>query len=394
MITPKELIDKTEKSFFKVVSSQLRGETIFPWIIPSNKLLSGTNFSDWKNDLMPLYKHSKSVRGKGYTVDWKEKKINGSRQSVPERIYFESFDDFLFFIGRKKDYEKITTAKHEILDKFPVLEGWANENPNVLLNYYVLWSGLIKVCQYFSVNPPPHHDYYIRELPIEVHSKFIEQNVQVLKKLLDLILPDDWVNKEELDFSSRYMLKKVNIQTQIRILDDALKPYLGYDECALRLDDAAWLQWLPEKVFIIENKACYLSFPKSKNSVALFGEGFKSRITKHIPWLEKTQLFCWFDLDAAGFEMLDSIRQYYPKAKIFLMDEATYLEFEKFAVENSYKKKELLNLSPEEKKLYDFIVSNCKRLEQERISQQYVKLGLAKIGELYPNILNDKENFI
>ncbi|MFX8335643.1 Wadjet anti-phage system protein JetD domain-containing protein, partial [Acinetobacter baumannii] len=76
-----------------------------------------------------------------------------------------------------------------------------------------------------------------------------------------------------------------NVHTQIRVLDDELKPVLGYEECSLPLDDAAWLKWLPEKVFIIENQVCYLTFPKVKNAVAIFGEGFKSRLSRHIPWL-------------------------------------------------------------------------------------------------------------
>jgi len=74
MITPKELLAKSEKIFFKVVSSQLMGEDIFPLVIPANKEISGSNYSDWKNDLVPLHQHSKAVKNKGYSVDWKEKK--------------------------------------------------------------------------------------------------------------------------------------------------------------------------------------------------------------------------------------------------------------------------------------------------------------------------------
>ncbi len=89
---------------------------------------------------------------------------------------------------------------------------------------------------------------FIRELPIEVHSKFIEQTTAVIKKILDVLLPTDWVNTKEKDFSDRYYLKKINVYTQIRILDEELKPYLGYDECTLTLEDAGWLKWLPEHV--------------------------------------------------------------------------------------------------------------------------------------------------
>ncbi|MFZ8310623.1 DUF3322 domain-containing protein, partial [Staphylococcus aureus] len=77
---------------------------------------------------------------------------------------------------------------------------------------------LIKVCRYFYQNNPPHN-LYLRELPIEVHSKFIEDNTAALKKLLDNILPQDWINKSETDFSGRYLVKKPNVYAQIRLLD-------------------------------------------------------------------------------------------------------------------------------------------------------------------------------
>ncbi|NJO24790.1 MAG: hypothetical protein HC867_01875 [Bacteroidia bacterium] len=206
---------------------------------------------------------------------------------------------------------------------FPALTQWAKDNIPFLLNQAGNVPDLLKICRYFYQNKPPHN-LYLRELPIEVHSKFIEDNTAALKKLLDNILPQDWINRSETDFSGRYLIKRPNVYAQIRLLDDSLKHIIGFDELALTIDDSALLNWQPEKVFIIENKACFLSFPKVKNAVAIFGEGFKSRVSKHIPWLANTELYCWFDLDAAGFEMLNIIRQYYPSAMSLLMDEETY----------------------------------------------------------------------
>lgn len=371
MITPKELLAKANKIVFKIIAAHLKGESKFPLLMPSNKQVSGSNFSDWKNDLVPLHQYSKAVRKKGYSVDWKEKNINGTKQSVPAKIYFDAIEDFLHFVEMENEFLKILSARAMLINNFPLIEQWANDNPTVLLNNYSAWPEIIKVCKYFASNQPPH-PYYIRELPIEVHSKFIEQNANLLKKILDLLLPEEWRNIASNDFSERYFLRKVSVYTQIRILDDGLKPHLGYDECSLTLEDAAWIKWVPENVFIIENQICFLTFPKVKNSVAIFGEGFKSRLSKDIPWLNKTNLYCWFDLDTAGFEMLNMIREHYPKASSFLMDEKTYSQFQNFAVDNKGKKKTLPLLSPDEKKIYQFLMDNNKRLEQERICQSYI----------------------
>jgi hypothetical protein len=378
MITPKELLIKSEKLFFKVLSAHYKGESIFPIVIPSNKNISGSNFSDWNNDLIPLFEQSKAAKGKGYTVDWTNKKINGSSQSMPTKIYFESLEDFLYFTHRTQDYQKITEARKCILLNFPTLLDWVNANSALVLENYEQWNDLMKVCKYFTTHTLPH-PFYIRELPIEVHSKFIEQNTALLKKLLDQLLPPDWVKSSETDFSLRYSLKKVQVYTQIRILDDDLKPYLGYDECSLTLDDAAWLKWTPEKVFIIENQTCFLTFPKVKNAVAIFGEGFKSRLSKHLPWLDNTRLICWFDLDAAGFEMLHMIREHYPKSESFLMDLEAYTQFSHFSVTNIRRKSELACLSDKEQECYKFLMENKKRLEQEKITQQYVQYQLYKL---------------
>ncbi len=382
MITPNELFDKSDKLFNKVITAVVKQEEIFPLLIPSNKKLSGTNFSQLKEAIIPLYQQSKQAKGKGYTIEWKEKMVDGTKQKIPSKIFFESLDDYLFYIRRTKDYEAIKTAYHKLNASFNNVSGWAKENVAFLLEQNDKIDELIKVCNYFCNNVPPHN-LYLRELPIEVHSKFIEDNTSALKKILDVLLPAEWINKSEIDFSGRFYIKKPNIYAQIRVLDEILKPIIGYDELALTLDDSALIDWQPEKVFIVENKACFLSFPKVKNAIAIFGEGFKSRISKNIPWLAKAELFCWFDLDAAGFEMLNIIRKYYPEAKSFLMDEKTYNQFSKFAVTSIYRKLVLEKLNTDELKLYKFLQTNNKRLEQERITNTYVseQLGSLSIGK-------------
>lgn len=373
MITPKELQAKTEKAFFKVVSAHLRGENLFPWTVPSNKQISGTNYNELKADLLPLHQQSKKAKGKGYTVKWKPKLVNGAKQSIPSKIYYETLEDFLFFIDRTADYKKIETANDLIVKTFPGLKEWAANNPAIMLEHSDQWKELLSVCTYFVQHPPPH-PFFIRELPIPIHSKFIEQNAALLRKMLDLLLPLDWINSEENDFASRFGLKKLSVYTQIRILDEALKSHLGYDECSLTLDDAGWLKWAPQKVFIIENQTCFHTFPKVENAVAIFGEGFKSRVSRHLPWLEKTELYCWFDLDAAGFEMLNMIRQHYPNAKNFLMNEGAFKDFQEFAVhpDSRQKTRHLERLTEKESALYQNIVDYNWRLEQERISQIYI----------------------
>jgi len=378
MITPKELLEKSEKLFNKVITAILNEQDIFPLSLPSNKKLSGTNFNELKAAIVPLYQHSKEVKGKGYTVERKEKIIEGTKQKVPAKIYFETSEDFFYFTKKERDYSKIQQSIQLLINGFPELAEWVKDNASFLLSQSDNIHGLIKVCCYFKSNKPPHN-LYLRELPIKVDSKFIETNSAALKKLLDIILPQEWLDPKATDFLDRYYIKRPTIYTQIRILDDDFKPVVGFDELALTIEDSASLKWQPQRVFIIENKACFLSFPKVKNAIAIFGEGFKSRVSKHITWLENTDLYCWFDLDAAGFEMLNIIRQYYPDAKSFLMDEETYNQFSQFSVFSTYRKLSLENLNTDESALYNFLQNNNKRLEQERITNSYISHQLNSI---------------
>ncbi len=372
MITPKELFEKSVKQFDKVLKAALQEAGIFPLVISANKQVQGTNFSELKAVLIPLYQQSKGVRGKGYTIEWKDKMIEGTYQKLPARIYFETLEDYLSYTGLQDVFLKAQEAFAIFTKSFPQLSGWVIDNIAFLRSEAGNMPGLVKVCQYFYDNPPPHN-YYLRELPIEVHSKFIEDNVKALKRILDILLPPVWINNNEGDFLARYYIKRPNIYTQIRILDEALKPAVGFNELALTLDDSALLAWQPEKVFIIENRACFLSFPNVKNAVAIFGEGFKSRLTRHIPWLAQAALYCWFDLDPAGFEMLNTIREYYPNAKSYLMDAKAYEDFSHFSVTSVYRKQKLDRLLPGEVRLYEFLQANNRRLEQERIAIHYVK---------------------
>jgi hypothetical protein len=371
MITPKEILAKADKMFFKVTNATLNGETIFPLTIPANKTLSGKNYSDWKNDLVPLYEQSKQIKRRSYSVEWKEKTVNGSKQSVPAKIYFESLEDYLSFTSNDRKYKNLSEARTTLLKSLPRLKEWITHNlPDLLENFEYL-EDIVKVCRYFLAHPPPH-PFFIRELPIEIHTKFIEQNSRLLRQMLDILLPPGWINSSGKNFEERYYLKRIGVYTQIRILDEALKSHLGFDELALTIEDAGWLKWIPENVFIIENQICYHTFPKLKNSITIFGEGFKSRLSKHIGWLAKTKLYCWFDLDCAGFEMLNMIREHYPNARSFLMDKNSYEHYSSYSVDNKSRKKTLQYLTTDERLLYEFLQSNNKRLEQERIELQYV----------------------
>ena len=86
-------------------------------------------------------------------------------------------------------------------------------------------------------------------------------------------------------------------------------------------------------------------------------------------------------MDTAGFEILSKFRKTYLNTKSIFMDKQTFTSFEKFSVnpKKSSKDSILKFLSEPEYELYLFLKEKNLRLEQEKLTHEYIKQGLAKI---------------
>ena len=102
---------------------------------------------------------------------------------------------------------------------------------------------------------------------------------------------------------------------------------------------------------------------------------------KHIEWLKPTEIHYWSDMDVQGFEMLSQVRSYFPQTQSLLMDEMTFKAF----VNDAGKGIKTTNSIPSyltllEKAMYQFLSSENLRLEQEKISQQWVNQIISSIS--------------
>jgi hypothetical protein len=62
-----------------------------------------------------------------------------------------------------------------------------------MLKYVDEWADILRVCRYFQLHPRPN--LYLRELPIKVHTKFIEEHKGILRELLEIVLPEDAIRR-------------------------------------------------------------------------------------------------------------------------------------------------------------------------------------------------------
>jgi hypothetical protein len=122
----------------------------------------------------------------------------------------------------------------------------------------------------------------------------------------------------------------------------------------------------------------FLTLPPIENSFTIFGSGYAVQALKTITWLSHCPIFYWGDLDVAGFKILSQVRSYFPQIVSIMMDMITFETFHEFAVSvEGAIADPVPHLTAEEETLYVHLALHQKRLEQERISQDYANQYLS-----------------
>ena len=204
-----------------------------------------------------------------YTIEYKKVKTKRHGvQDIPTSICFMSEYDYLKFINKEKEVDKFRADLFNILSAFPELHEWTLRYPNKVLEND--WNSLLKVCEYFKNTPKPH--LYIRELPIQVHTKFIESNKGIIKELLDIIIASH-ANLDEKHFETRFNLKYDEPLVRFRVLDNNIsKQYmLGFDDVSIPISEFKQLSLPIQTVYVVENKINMLTFPSQKDSIVIWG---------------------------------------------------------------------------------------------------------------------------
>nr|WP_255516193.1 DUF2220 domain-containing protein [cf. Phormidesmis sp. LEGE 11477] len=169
---------------------------------------------------------------------------------------------------------------------------------------------------------------------------------------------------------------------RLRILDPLLQQKYGFPvaDFSLAISAFAKLQLGSPRCFITENMMPFLTLPALADGIAILGAGYAVNRLKLANWLLSCRIFYWGDLDSAGFDILSQVRTHFPQTQSILMDLKTYQTFRDFEVPDRKATVETsLNLRAEEQALYLKLAMNKRRLEQERISQDYVNRILKQI---------------
>ena len=374
MISPVEIKAKAEKKYISFLQSIVIGEQFSRIVIRGDKKYIKSSLPEFEKEILLLLSKSKEKKGFGYTLEFHRIKTKHiGTQDLPTIIYFNSKADFLKYLGKEKEVEGFEDSLRIILAAFPELKTWAFANPVKIIPKQKQWVDIIKVCRYFIDNPKPER--YIRELPIEVHTKFIEQNNQIISELLDVLISDH-TNKLEKQFEKRFNLKYSESLVRFKVLDPEVSTayFSGLDDLSIPVSQFEKLRLPLRKVLIVENKTTLyttLTLPMMKGTIAIFGSGYNVYNLKKVYWFADVDLVYWGDIDVQGFEILSQFREYHPNTNSVLMDKNTfdiYFEGDLGTLTNMPLP---CNLRESEQSLYELLKVNNWRLEQEKIPFEY-----------------------
>lgn len=385
----KEVLSKANRLYtsMKIFDTFMRGEEIFPHVIKLKRVKQ----SDIQKNYNTILKEINEIEKSGLNFEFKEFDFKTiGKQKLPVEVRFDKINDFLKFIGKQSEYSLFVTNYEKIISRYPALKTLFIARANQIIQNLAVWDKLLQICDYFVKNPKPN--IYIRELSIQgIDTKFIEKNKTILDMLLSNILKQSEFDHKitkfgNYGFERKYGLKYPLPLIRFRILDEDL--YInGLSDITLNIEEFKKLNFTCNNIFIVENKITTLSFPKLKNSIVIFGSGYKVGVLKGIFWFANKNIYYWGDIDKDGFAILSQARGYFGQIKSFLMDEKVIELFSHLSVKdkkNQNKIKKLDNLTNSEQKIYK-ILQDGFRLEQEKIPFGYVL-------DILTNIRKNKSN--
>jgi len=370
MITPIEIKKKAANKYKAYLQSIVEGESFNPIIIVGDKRPNEDTVK-FEEELTELISYSKEKKGYGYTIEYQTVKTKRHGiQDIPTSISFQTEYDYLKYINEEKDTAKFKKDVASILSSYPELKDWIYKHPIKVIEND--WESLLKVCKYFKAVPQPH--LYIRELPIQLHTKFIENNTGIIRELLDIIIAE-YLNYEEKRFEPHFNLKYDETLVRFRILDEVIcqQQFGGIDDISIPISKFQNIALPIHTVYIVENKMNMLTFPAQSNGIVVFGKGFGVDIMKNVEWLKTKKIYYWGDLDAHGFQILSEIRTHFEQVESFLMDRHTFDLFYEGDKGTETNVEKDLCLTSEESEMFKYLKENNLRLEQEKIPHEYVR---------------------
>ncbi len=278
MIGPAEVAARAVSWWPEVLRAHLTGEDIFPRNVPRiGKITSRTSLADF--DRISAEQRALVAAAPGrFSLHWEEiaTRALGSNRFIT-RISVADLTSYLRLTGKSEAYGTFKKLWAGTQVQCPMVMPWIKINPEKLLEHIDAWSDLLKVVIYFD-EEHVRNKFYIRELPISVPTKFVENHRAILAELLDATLSPESIDDTHrgvIGFEARYGLLGREPLVRMRLLDRSMAEawFSGVDDVSMPLPRFRALHLRPRRVIILENKTNYGSMMNFLTPAALWGDG-------------------------------------------------------------------------------------------------------------------------
>ena len=380
MLSSEQIRKRALNGYEAFLRSLVANENIFPLSLFGGGLSRVTDYTSARDAIIELRENSKQIKGFGYSVEWKQQTFRRyGEQQVPISVSFFTKEDYTRFLGKCSEVRRFEDDCKLLLRAFMELSVWIQRNPLKIVEHAGDWAGLLAVCAYLRQHGRP--SCYLRELPVEVDTKFVERNRGILGEILPVVAPS-CAGSDVSSFETRFGFRQKQPLIRFRALDPNLvgPSKLPFEDFAIPLEEACRVCVTAKSILVVENETTFLTLPSIADTLALLGAGDAVSLFRQMDWLRQFRIFYWGDMDTHGFAALSILRKHHPQTESMMMDIETYEHFRQFAEKAApYTSNSELMLSHAETKIFRMLAAECKLLEQERITLSYAKRKLESV---------------
>ena len=381
-----QIIQKVANKENQYLTSLITGEDFFPCNIPCNKKESGNFLSD-ASTYKELGEKSKKSKGKGYRIITNKDEVSESKSSTKiKQILIENEDDFLYLLKKEKQALefKNTIQKFRAAFDVNIVDEYLLKNKKTLLSYDSIFVDNFIEMSHFLVSNPSSM-MYPREIPVKCDTKFLEKNLSSFKTFIKYFRDID------LSLDKWQQLGLINPEYTVSLLygstftincgKSSFKcPILSVEPSSLTT-----MQGNFDRIFILENKTTFYTFPLKENEAAIYCGGFGILVLKNISFLKSSDVYYFGDLDEHGFAILSKFRALYNDVKSFCMDPATIKEYESNLIKGEIYKGDITMLNQREEEALEYLKEHkidefSSRIEQEKISSAFIEKRLLELN--------------
>lgn len=325
-------------------------------------------------------KYEKKEGRPGWCIEWGlwHSSTLGN-QKWPVSISVNTEEDYLFLLGKQKEARVFKSLIQQLLEWNDGIKEWMAERPQKVLELRDQWKSIGAVVDYLLYNTV--HQYYIRSLPVPVHTKFIQQFQATILSILKHLQPERFPEGIK-TLEAALGLQVKPLLFLMRWLDPELaRQYTsGIEVLSIPVTGLQNASWKAKEVWVVENETNLYLLPKRKDALVVFGKGYALHDLTNIPLFQKARLFYWGDLDEDGYIMLYQFRRHYPLVESIFMDEETVAFHKEEMIQQPFRlKQENLQLSTNESNAYAFLMQQGGRIEQERLKPDYIQKRLQEV---------------